>query len=192
MRRVTSIQSYIAVFVCLVTRAIHLELVSNLSTEVFLAALHRFMSRYGMCLHIYCVNGTNFVGANKDLTDMFIMQKGKSIIKDTLSSQGIQWHFICPVGPHHGGIWEAAVKSAKTHLYKICHTILLNFEEIATLLCRIEMVLNSRTLKPVSLDPSDTEALTPNNFLIVGPGLLPPEHNIATVPENRLRRFDII
>lgn len=192
VRRVTSIKSYIAVFVCLVTRAIHLELVSNLSTEAFLAALHRFMSRRGMCSHIYSDNGTNFVGANKDLTDMFKKQEGKSLIEDTLSSQGIQWHFICPAAPHHGGIWEAAVKSAKTHLYKICHSALLNFEEIATLLCRIEMVLNSRPLTPVSLDPSDHEALTPNHFLIGGPGLLPPEPDMAAVPENRLKRFDLI
>jgi len=71
VRRVISIKSYIAVFVCLVTRAIHLELVSNLSTGAFLATLHRFMSRRGMCSHIYSDNGTNFVGANKDLTDMF-------------------------------------------------------------------------------------------------------------------------
>jgi len=95
--------AYIAVFVCLVTRAIHLELVSNLSTEAFLAALHRFMSRRDMCSHIYSDNRTNFVGANKDLTDMFKKQKGKSIIEDTLSSQGIQWHFICPAPWRHLG-----------------------------------------------------------------------------------------
>jgi len=83
-------------------------------------------------------------------------------------------------------------KSAKTRLYKICHRALLNFEEIATLLSRIEMVLNSRHLTSVSLDPSDHEALTPNHFLIGGPGLLPPESDIASVPENRLRRFDLI
>jgi len=54
------------------------------------------------------------------------------------------------------------------------------------------MVLNSRPLTPVSLDPSDHEALTSNHFLIGGTGLIPPEPDIVTVPENRLRRFDII
>lgn len=73
------------------------------------------------------------------------------------------------------------VKSAKTHLYKIWHSVLLNFEEIATLFCRIEMVLNSRSLTPVSLDSSDHEAITPNHFLIGRPGLLPPEPDIAAV-----------
>jgi len=78
--KVQSIKSYIAVFVCFVTRAIHLELVSNLTTSTFMAALFRFISIRAQYAHIYSYNGTNFVGAEKELTSYFkIVPRKRSI-----------------------------------------------------------------------------------------------------------------
>lgn len=94
IRRVVSIKCYIAVFVCFVTRAVHLELVSGLTTEDFLASLIRFLSRRGYCSHIYSDNGTNFVGANKVLHSYFSPSNGQRKIEDYLSDLKIQWHFI--------------------------------------------------------------------------------------------------
>ena len=56
----TSFKSYVAVFVCMVTRAVHLELVSDYTTRTFLAAFRRFTSRRGMCHTVYSDHGTTF------------------------------------------------------------------------------------------------------------------------------------
>jgi hypothetical protein len=58
---------YVALFVCLSTKAIHLELVSELSAEAYIASLQCFIARRGLCKNIYSDNGTNFVGAEKKL-----------------------------------------------------------------------------------------------------------------------------
>ncbi|XP_050063101.1 uncharacterized protein LOC126552447 [Aphis gossypii] len=138
IRRVKSEKAYISVFVCLVTCAIHLELVSSLTTDAFLATLTRFMSRRGQCKNLFSDNGTNFIGANRKLMAQFqeIAKTHKTSL--FLTERSIQWHFIPPSAPHFGGLWEAAVKSSKQLLTKISLNATFTFEEATTLLCGIE------------------------------------------------------
>ena len=79
--------------------------------------------------------------------------------------QGFHWTFIPPYAPHMGGLWEAAVKSMKTHLKKMAFNSNFNFEDFTTLLVRIEAVLNSRPLSPLSQSPEELLPLTPGHFL---------------------------
>lgn len=192
IRRVISTKVYVSVFVCFVTRAIHLELVSSLTTEAFLAALNRFISRRGHCSHFYSDNATNFVGASKVLQQYFKKVHGERTLEDKLADIGITWHFIPPSAPHFGGLWEAGVRSAKKHLLKITMGTLFTFEELSTLLCRVEAVLNSRPLTPLSNSPSDYEPLTPSHFLVGGVMTSPVEPDMSNVPVNRLQRFDLV
>jgi len=192
IRRVSSIKHYIAVFVCMVTRAVHLELVRDLSSDAFLAALFRFISRRGQCAHLFSDNGTNFVGADRILQSWSSEIAKNTTIQDQLASLGIEWHWIPPSAPHFGGLWEAAVKSAKKHLIKVTLGALLNYEEMSTLLCRIEAVLNSRPITAMSSDPSDYNPLTPGHFLIGGPLTTPPEPDVSEVPDNRVRHFKLV
>ncbi|GFV25056.1 LINE-1 retrotransposable element ORF2 protein [Trichonephila clavipes] len=107
-------KGYIALFVCFVTKALHLELVSDLTSEAFTASLKRFCARRGAPKHIYCDNGTTFVGARRKLLEIF---KFVSKLNENeqfcyfLSQVNIEWHFSPPVSPHFGGLWEAGVKS---------------------------------------------------------------------------------
>lgn len=192
IRRVTAIKCYIAVFVCFVTRAMHLELVTDLTADAFIAALSRFMSRRGMCSHLYSDNATNFVGAHKVLKQYFSQSSKNQRVTDLMANQGIQWHFIPPSAPHFGGLWEAAVKSAKRLMLKITKGALLTAEELNTLLCKIEAVLNSRPMTSLSDDPSEYKALTPSHFIIGGNLMLPQEPDLSAVPMNRLRRFQLM
>jgi len=141
---------------------------------------------------MYSDNGTNFVGANKVLHSYFQRVEGQRTIEESLSDLKIQWNFIPPSAPHFGGLWEAAVKSAKRHLLKINTMGLLTFEEMNTLLCRVEAVLNSRPISPVSDDPSDLNALTPGHFLVGGSLTLPAEPDSTGIPLNRVKRWGLV
>ncbi len=180
-RGTKSYKGFIAVFVCMTTRAIHLEAVSDLTADAFIAAYKRFSSRRGNCLNIYSDNGSSFVGAcrklNKDFLDC--IQKGSEYLSNDIEMNKTTWHFIPPRAPHFGGIWEAAVKSMKHHLKRVIGEQKLTFEELTTVLSQIEACLNSRPLVQLSNDPFDIEVLTPGHFLIGRPIISNPQPHIT-------------
>lgn len=159
-------KAYIAVFVCLATKAIHLELVSDLSTETFIAALRRFMARRGHVSHMYSDNATNFVGTANALYKEILEITQSPNFQDTMTNIGTKWKFSPPNSPHFAGISEAGVKSMKHHLRRVIGDSTLTYEEMTTLLHQIEACLNSRPLCPVSEDINDSMILTPRHFLI--------------------------
>ncbi|XP_046397751.1 uncharacterized protein LOC124164469 [Ischnura elegans] len=107
----TTLKAYIAVFVCFATKAIHLELVGNLTSESFIGCLRRFMARRGKCANLYSDNATNFKGAHKELHKLFTSASHEAKLNKFLIEDNIKWHFIPPRSPHFGGLWEAGVKS---------------------------------------------------------------------------------
>lgn len=161
-------KAYIAIFICMATKAIHIELVGDLTSEAYIAAFKRFVSRRGKCTHLWSDQGRNFVGANKELKEAWKQAKFEFNQEhvDEFAAEGTQWHFIPAYSPNFGGLWEAGVKSIKTHLKKILTTN-LTFDEMYTVLCQIEACLNSRPLSPVNEDDvNDLQVLTPGHFLI--------------------------
>ncbi|XP_018368261.1 PREDICTED: uncharacterized protein LOC108764467, partial [Trachymyrmex cornetzi] len=114
------IKTFVAVFVCMVTKAAHLEVVSNLTTDAFLNAFKRFIARRG---------------ANRELEELRALcnqeEHQLKIINET-AKERIKWHFIPPRAPHFGGLWEATVKAFKRHFYRTVGEVPLTFEEAST------------------------------------------------------------
>ena len=86
-----------------------------------------------------------------------------------LAAKDKEWRFILPYVPHFGGLWEAAVKSAKHHIKRTTGDQKLTYEELSTLLCQVEACLNSRPLMPITEGAKDLLPLTPGHFLIGEP-----------------------
>ncbi|XP_071874211.2 uncharacterized protein [Bombus fervidus] len=194
-RNRSKVKVYVAIFICLATRAVHIELVSDLTTDAFIAALRRFISRRGHCVTILSDNGTNFVGANRELKDLqalFQSTKHKEEIQKFLTDRKIQWHFNPPNSPHFGGLWEAAVKSFKRHLICVVGTEVLTYEHLNTLVIEIEAILNSRLITPISSDPNDPPVIIPGHFLIGEALTTLCERNFRDVPPNRLSSWQRI
>ncbi|XP_055591487.1 uncharacterized protein LOC129743477 [Uranotaenia lowii] len=188
-------KAYVAVFICLSTKAVHLELVSDLSTERFLQALRRFIGRRGYCADIYSDNGTNFVGARNFLRELLEIirnsQHQEKVSKECVNNH-IQWHFIPAAAPHFGGLWEAAVRSAKKHLLKVLGENAVSFEEMTTLLVQVENCLNSRPITALTDDPGNLQPLTPGHFLIGEAFQQLPDRDFREVPMNRLNQSQVL
>lgn len=118
-RNRTTVKVYVCLLVCFACKAVHLELVTDLTSEAFLAALSRFLSLRGRILNMYSDQGTNFVGASNELGKLYaLLADNTDSINHFAQQKGFQWHFNPSQTPHFGGIWEAGVKSVKTHLKK--------------------------------------------------------------------------
>ncbi|XP_076231248.1 uncharacterized protein LOC143177269 [Calliopsis andreniformis] len=191
-RNRTRIKIYVAVFICFATKAIHLEVVSDLTTEAFLAALKRFIARRGICRNVYSDNGSNFIGAQNELTALHETLRDDKGMRRFLDEKEISWHFMPALSPHFGGLWEAAVKSFKHHLKRVVGEELFTYEQFITFVTEIEAILNSRPLTPLSSDPNDPVALTPGHFLIGASLTSLPEADFTSTPTNRLSNWQHI
>ncbi|XP_075162853.1 uncharacterized protein LOC142235486 [Haematobia irritans] len=177
LRKSPTVKAYVSVFVCFATKAVHLEPCSDLSSAAFEAAFSRFVGRRGLPRRVVSDNGRNFVGASRVLLREFsqFIKSSSSDISNKYLSHGLERSFIPPHAPHMGGLWEAAVKSFKHHFKRLAGTHRFTFEQLATLLARIEGVLNSRPISALSEDPTDISALTPGHFLKGSPMVALPE-----------------
>jgi transposase InsO family protein len=139
-------KGYIAIFVCFVTRAVHIEVVTSLTTEAFLAALRHFIPQRGKPRTVYSDNGNNFQGASNQLREVYTMLQSSSKmarVQDFLTTEGCDWNFIPPHAPHFSGLWEAALKSMKHHLRRTLGLHIPTYEELYTLLTETEACLSS-------------------------------------------------
>ena len=127
--------------------------------------LRRFIAHGSKPKEILSDNGTNFIGADRELRQT-IQDPNQSKIQTLMSNCGIVWKFNQPVSPWMGGSWKCLIKLSKRALKTVTNDKTYHEESLIAILCEIECILNSTPLLPCSDNPNDFEALTPNNVLI--------------------------
>ena len=152
-------------FTCLITRAVHVEIVTSMDASLYIMRVERFVTvgvqpqLFGLIMVLtLLVRKKNYARTSESGTPINIGVE--------LAHKGIWWRFHPTSAPLQGGIWEKLVCSFKRVLYTILGTHRVTDEVSSTTFCLVEHVFNSRPLTPVSPDPSDLGALTPNNFLL--------------------------
>ncbi|XP_039446262.1 uncharacterized protein LOC120425723 [Culex pipiens pallens] len=191
-RRGASVKVFVAIVVCMWSKAVHIDMVYDLTSASFINVLKRLVGRRGRVTDLYCDNARTFVGANRHLEELrraFDAMHSSDAVAAHCAEKGITFHFNPARSPHHGGLWEAAVKSFKHHLYRVMKDTLLTIDDFNTLIVQIEGVLNSRPLTPLSSDPTDVVALTPGHFLVGEPLFSIPEPDLCDISINRLNSF---
>ena len=160
------VKRYGVIFTCLAIRAIHIEVAPSLDTDSYINALRRFIARRGQVQELRSDNGTNFIGAERELRTA-IEQWNQSQINNVLLQKGIKWTFNPPTGSHHGGSWERLIRSVRKVLNSTLNVQNLDEEGLHTVLCEVEAIINGRPITKASTDPNDLEALTPNHLLLL-------------------------
>ena len=159
------VKRYLCLFVCLQTHCCHLEMATSLETDAFVNALTRIVARRGWPKLMLSGNGSNYVGAAREIQEL-VDSKDQEKIRRLTSNQGIEWQFNPPEAPHFGGLFKRMIKSAKWAIYAILNEADVNDEELQTVFTGAESLLNSRplTIATVSGDVHDETVLTPNQM----------------------------
>ncbi len=160
---------WICLFTCLSVRAVHLELVKNLSAEHFLMALRRFIARRGKPKQITSDNAPNFKLTSEAIKNLWDQTTQREDVQSYVANQGIKWHFIPEYAPWFGGFYERLVGLVKRSLRKSLGRLCLSLEQLRTLTSEIEAIINSRPLVHVSSEFEDRFCLTPADFLSLNP-----------------------
>jgi hypothetical protein len=165
----SQIKRYGCIFVCLASKAVHIEVAHSLDTDSFINAVQRFIARRGPPRELRSDNGSNFVGAEKELREA-ISEWNQVRIDSFLKQKEIQWRFNPPAASHMGGIWERQIRSIRRILSIMLKQQTLDDESLSTLMCIVESTINGRPLTAVSDDHRDFEPLTPNHLLLLRAG----------------------
>ncbi|XP_055914411.1 uncharacterized protein LOC129947754 [Eupeodes corollae] len=179
---------YIMLLTCAAVRAVHLEVVLDLTAESCLLALRRFIARRGVPRIIYSDNAKTFKKASTELSHKLKL-KSNPDFQCFLTDQRITWKFIVERAPWWGGFWERLVRVVKSSLKAAVLKATLSIDQFTTLLTEVEFVVNSRPLTYCSDDSSDCAPLTPAHFLGVQgiSGDSTPEQNFQPINQNTLR-----
>ena len=151
---------YMVIYTCAVSRAVHLDIVNDMTAEAFIRSFRRFTARRGIPREVKSDNGKTFKAASKQLVALFEIPE----VKKYLSGQRVRWTFNLEKAPWWGGFFERLIKSVKRCLYKILKNARVTSEELYTVLTEIESTLNSRPLTFVSTEDLD-EPITPSHLI---------------------------
>ena len=161
------VKRYGALFTCLASRAVHIEVADSLETDSFINALRRFICRRGSVREIRCDRGTNFIGAEAELKKA-IEEMDDQEIKAELLKENIDWIKNSACASNFGGVWERQIRSIRSVMNGLIreHGSRLDEELLRTFLCEAEYTINNRPLTAETLnDPLSAPPLSPSMLL---------------------------
>lgn len=160
---------WVCLYTCLVTRAVHLEMMHDMSTSQFLLGFRRFVARYGKPRKIISDNAAQFKLASDTIKKLW----GQILTEDDVifyaANQNVQWEFTVELAPWMGGFYELLVGLVKRSLRKALGKVCLTNEQLMTVLKEADAVVNSRPLTYVGDDINSYITLTPAHFLSLNP-----------------------
>ena len=162
----STVKRYGCVFTCLAIRSVHIEVSHDLSTDSFIQAFTRFVSRRGPPTQVYSDNGTNFKGAEAEIK-YALGRWNQHQIQDHCGKRGIEWHFNAPSASHTGGVWERMIRSIRKIMRSLLSDQLVDDQTLLTLLAEVEKILNDRPLTRQTDDVNDLQPLTPSMLLLM-------------------------
>jgi len=152
------VKVYVCLFTCATSRAVHLEVVEDLSTETFLLAFRRFTGQPQLMISD---NATTFQASAEELKDIYSSEE----VRATLNREGVTWKFIPKKAPWFGVFWEHQIGLTKSAIKKVLGRTHISLQVLQTIVVEVEALLNDRPLTYVSDDPKDPELLTPSHLL---------------------------
>ncbi|KAI7806542.1 hypothetical protein IRJ41_007791 [Triplophysa rosa] len=177
---------YGIIFTCLSSRAVHIEMLENLSTDTFINALRCFISLRGAVRQLFCDCGTNFVGARNELRNALKECDVKSL-ELFLNENQCEFVFNAPSTSHTGGVWERQIRSVHSVLNATLSQCpgRLDDSSLRTLFYEAMAIINSC---PLTIDginnPKSLEPLTPNHLILM-------KSKIALPPPGKFQREDM-
>ena len=153
-------KAYICLFVCTVSRAIHLEVVTSLTATSFLLCLRRLSAAYGTPKVILSDNHRTFVSTENFLNDI----QSEPELQDFIAARRIIWHKQTPRAPWSGGHFERLVRTIKVAMAAAISRKLLTVEEFTTVVKESEAIVNNRPLTYQQVDSQDIP-LTPSQLI---------------------------
>ena len=175
-------KAFILLFSCSLSRAVHLELLTDQTADSFIRCLKRFVARRGRPRKIYSDNAKAFKCVAKWLFEIMKSEK----LNDYIISQEISWQFNLSRAPWWGGQFERLVGLVKQSLYKTIGKALLTFYELEEVLLDVEQTLNNRPLSYVE-DDIQLPILTPNALILGEINLIPTEEESYQIEKGDLR-----
>ena len=163
----SEIKRYGCIFSCLSIRAVHIEKLCTLDSDSLLNALRRFIARRGKPEKVFCDNGTNLVGASRELAKCMKELRTDRIYEYCLK-EDIQWIFNPPLASHMGGSWERMIRTVRKVFAGVFNArYRMTDEVLETILCEIECIVNGRPITKLNDDPNDAASLSPNQLLLL-------------------------
>ena len=151
---------WLCLYTCCVVRAVHIDIVFDLSVQSFIRSFKRFTARRGTPIKLVSDNGKTFTSAAKTLKAI----SENAAVKRLLSGFKIEWQFNIERAAWWGGIFERLIGSMKRCLRKVVGKANLTYDELNTAIIETESVLNSRPISHFSMEDRD-EPLTPNHLI---------------------------